>query len=96
MPSKAQRELAVPLRWLWGIRGSTMAMASSPCWPRVQPVVRLIGSEVVFVVQQETFLSMRRFCESRFHWMKSLKNPQAPVFRASLAFGAREGVDGHG
>ena len=37
----------------------------------------VLSSEVVFVVQQETFLSMRRFCESRFLWMKSLKNPQA-------------------
>eukprot|EP00913_Durusdinium_trenchii_P004102 g3801.t1 len=32
---------------------------------------------VVWIVRRETFTSMRRFCESRFIWMKHLKNPQA-------------------
>lgn len=37
----------------------------------------LICILVVWVVSKETFTSMRKYCESRFIWMKQLKNPQA-------------------
>jgi len=45
--------------------------------PWLYYVYGLITVMVVWVVRRETFISMRKFCDSRFIWMKQLKNPQA-------------------
>jgi len=45
--------------------------------PWLYYVYGVITILVVWVVRNETLKSMRMFCKSRFHWLKTLKTPQA-------------------